>query len=79
MRFVLIPVAYFPGNARETKPTHIPRLADVHLDLEKRVCEFLGTEETVLYSLAFSTVASAIPAYAKRNDIIYAYVLVDLS
>ncbi|XP_043215772.1 serine palmitoyltransferase 1-like isoform X1 [Amphibalanus amphitrite] len=45
---------------------------DVHLDLEKRVTQFLGTEEAVLYSLGFSTVASAIPAYAKRSDVIFA-------
>ncbi|XP_037071533.1 serine palmitoyltransferase 1-like isoform X2 [Pollicipes pollicipes] len=45
---------------------------DVHLDLEKRISEFMGTEESVLYSLGFSTVASAIPAYAKRADIIFA-------
>uniref|UniRef100_A0A7E4WCP6 Serine palmitoyltransferase 1 n=1 Tax=Panagrellus redivivus TaxID=6233 RepID=A0A7E4WCP6_PANRE len=45
---------------------------DVHLDLEKELAEFLGCEEAVLYSYGFATIASAIPAYAKRGDIIYA-------
>lgn len=45
---------------------------DVHLELEKQIAEFIGCEEAVLYSYAFATIASAIPAYAKRSDIIYA-------
>uniref|UniRef100_A0A915CNX1 Serine palmitoyltransferase 1 n=1 Tax=Ditylenchus dipsaci TaxID=166011 RepID=A0A915CNX1_9BILA len=45
---------------------------DVHLDLEKELAEYLGCEEAVLYSYGFATIASAIPAYAKRGDIIYA-------
>lgn len=44
---------------------------DVHLDLEKQLAEFLGCEEAVLYSYAFATVASAIPAYAKLGDVIF--------
>uniref|UniRef100_A0A0N4ZI78 Serine palmitoyltransferase 1 n=1 Tax=Parastrongyloides trichosuri TaxID=131310 RepID=A0A0N4ZI78_PARTI len=45
---------------------------DVHLDLEKELAEFLGTEETVLYSYGFATISSAIPAYAKLGDVIFA-------
>ncbi|KAI6196773.1 Aminotran-1-2 domain-containing protein [Aphelenchoides besseyi] len=45
---------------------------DVHLDLEKQIAEFMGCEEAVLYSYGFATIASGIPAYAKRGDIIYA-------
>jgi len=48
---------------------------DVHLELEKRLAEFMNTEEAILYSYGFSTVASAIPAYAKRSDVIFAYVI----
>lgn len=44
---------------------------DVHLELEDRLAKFMDREEAILYSYAFSTVASAIPAYAKRNDIIF--------
>lgn len=32
----------------------------------------MNVEETILYSYGFSTVASAIPAYAKKGDIIFA-------
>lgn len=44
---------------------------DVHLELEGRLAKFLGAEEAILYSYGFSTVASAIPAYSKRGDILY--------
>ena len=45
---------------------------DVHTDLEKNIADFLGTEDTILYSQAFSTVSSVIPAFSKRGDIIVA-------
>lgn len=45
---------------------------DVHLELEERLAKFLEVEETCVYSYGFSTIASAIPAYAKRGDIIFA-------
>lgn len=45
---------------------------DVHLDLEERLAKFMNMEEAILYSYAFSTIASAIPAYSKKNDIIFA-------
>ncbi|KAL5968875.1 Serine palmitoyltransferase 1 [Taenia solium] len=45
---------------------------DAHLTLEKALESFLGVEEVALYSYAFSTIASAIPAYAKRTDLIFA-------
>ncbi|CAB3404844.1 unnamed protein product [Caenorhabditis bovis] len=44
---------------------------DVHLDLEKELANFMHTEEAVLYSYGFATVSSAIPAYAKKGDIIF--------
>lgn len=44
---------------------------DPHKDLEKRFRDFIGTEEVILYSYGFSAVASAIPAYSKRGDIIF--------
>jgi serine palmitoyltransferase len=42
------------------------------LELEKQIADFMGCEEAVLYSYGFATIASAIPAYAKRGDIIFA-------
>ena len=44
---------------------------DVHLQLEKELAQYIGCEEAVLYSYGFATIASAIPAYAKRGDILY--------
>lgn len=45
--------------------------ADVHLELEGRLAKFMNTEEAIIYSYGFATVASAIPAYAKRGDIVF--------
>lgn len=44
---------------------------DVHIELEERLAQFLGTEEAIIYSYGFATIASAIPAYAKRGDVIF--------
>ncbi|KAF3848715.1 hypothetical protein F7725_015212 [Dissostichus mawsoni] len=44
---------------------------DVHLELESRLSNFMKTEEAIIYSYGFATIASAIPAYAKRGDIIF--------
>ncbi|SPP73408.1 serine palmitoyltransferase 1 [Drosophila guanche] len=44
---------------------------DVHLELEERIAKYMDLEEAIVYSYGFSTVASAIPAYAKRGDIIF--------
>lgn len=45
---------------------------DVHLQLEQDIADFLGTEAAILYSQAFSTISSVIPAFCKRGDIIVA-------
>ncbi|KIJ64715.1 hypothetical protein HYDPIDRAFT_111301 [Hydnomerulius pinastri MD-312] len=45
---------------------------DVHLNLERDIAEFLGTESSILYSQGFSTISSVIPAFCKRGDIIVA-------
>ena len=44
---------------------------DVHLELEERIAKFTSCEEAILYSFGFSTVASVIPAYSKRGDVIF--------
>lgn len=44
---------------------------DVHLDLEDRLAKYIGAEEAIIYAYGFATVASAIPAYSKRGDIIF--------
>jgi serine palmitoyltransferase len=48
--------------------------AEVHLDLEEKLAKFMNQEEAVVYSYGFSTIASAIPAYSKRSDVIFALV-----
>lgn len=45
---------------------------DVHMDLERDIADFLGTEASILYSQGFSTIPCVIPAFAKRGDIIVA-------
>ena len=45
---------------------------DVHIELEREIAEFLGTEAAILYSQGFSTISSVIPAFCKRGDIIVA-------
>ena len=49
-------------------------IPDVHLDLESRLAKFMNLEEAAIYAYGFSTIASAIPAYAKRGDVIFVYV-----
>lgn len=44
---------------------------DVHLELEERLAKFMDMEEAVVYSYGFSTIASAIPAYCKRKDLLF--------
>lgn len=46
-------------------------LLDVHLELEERLAKFMRTEEAIIYSYGFATIASAIPAYSKRGDIVF--------
>ena len=43
---------------------------DAHLDLEKELARFIGTDEAIIYSQAFSAVSSVIPAFSKRGDIL---------
>lgn len=44
---------------------------DVHLELEERLAKYTDTEEAVVYSYGFSTIASAIAAYCKRRDLVF--------
>ncbi|VVC46178.1 Pyridoxal phosphate-dependent transferase, subdomain 2,Aminotransferase, class I/classII,Pyridoxal [Cinara cedri] len=45
---------------------------DIHIELEEKLAQFMGMEEAVIYSYGFSTVTSAIQAYVKSKDIVYA-------
>nr|UVW99759.1 serine palmitoyltransferase 1 [Sogatella furcifera] len=44
---------------------------EIHLVLEERLAKFMDLEEALVYSYGFSTISSAIPAYAKRGDIVF--------
>lgn len=43
---------------------------DVHLDLERDLAKFMGEEEAIIYSYDIATVASVIPAFASRADVL---------
>jgi serine palmitoyltransferase len=59
-------------SSRFFRSVFSPRRADVHLEFEREVADFLGTEASILYAQGFSTVSSVIPAFCKRGDIIIA-------
>ena len=44
------------------------------MDLEKELAKFVGTESAIIYSQGFSTIASVIPAFSKRGDLLIVYV-----
>ncbi len=43
---------------------------DKHLDFETEIARFMGTPEAISYSDGASTVASTIPAFAKKGDLL---------
>lgn len=45
--------------------------SDVHLELEDQIAKFTEREESIVYSYGFATIASVIPAYSKKKDIIF--------
>jgi serine palmitoyltransferase len=53
------------------KPLFFNSFIDVHLELEERLAKYFKVEEGIIYSYGFSTIASAIPAYSKRGDVIF--------
>ena len=46
------------------------RFADVHMDLERDIADFLCTEASILYSQGSSTIPCVISVFAKRGDIV---------
>ncbi|KAI8096600.1 pyridoxal phosphate-dependent transferase [Halteromyces radiatus] len=43
---------------------------DIHMQLEKDIARFLGTDEAIIYAQNFSTISSVIPAFSKRGDLL---------
>ena len=50
-------------------------ISDLHLYMEEQLKKFMEVESAILYCYGFATIASAIPAYAKRGDVIFWSVL----
>ncbi|KAH9386201.1 serine palmitoyltransferase [Nematocida major] len=44
---------------------------DIHLDLEKKLAETLGTQGVVLYAHSLLAIASVIKCFCKRDDVIF--------
>eukprot|EP00010_Vexillifera_abyssalis_P004016 CAMPEP_0201552488 /NCGR_PEP_ID=MMETSP0173_2-20130828/16749_1 /ASSEMBLY_ACC=CAM_ASM_000268 /TAXON_ID=218659 /ORGANISM="Vexillifera sp., Strain DIVA3 564/2" /LENGTH=428 /DNA_ID=CAMNT_0047962985 /DNA_START=364 /DNA_END=1650 /DNA_ORIENTATION=- len=43
---------------------------DIHLEFEKKLADFLGTEGSCVYSSQYTTATSVIPAFAQRQDLL---------
>jgi len=43
---------------------------DVHIDLESAIAKFYGVPHCILYSDGFSTIASALPPFCKKGDLV---------
>ncbi|KAI0023916.1 pyridoxal phosphate-dependent transferase [Xylariomycetidae sp. FL0641] len=52
---------------------------DVHMNTEADIASFLGTQGSIVYAHAFSTITSVIPCFCKRGDIIVADKMVNYS
>lgn len=52
---------------------------DVHMQAEHDIAVFLGVQNSIVYSHAFSTISSVIPTFCKRGDVIVADKLVNYS
>ncbi|CAG9767585.1 unnamed protein product [Ceutorhynchus assimilis] len=44
---------------------------DVHLELEERIAQFLGMQESIVYSYGFCAISSSIAAYCKKSDVVF--------
>ena len=43
--------------------------ADVHMDLERDIADFLSTKSSILYSQGLSKIPCVIPAFEKRGEL----------
>lgn len=43
---------------------------DVHMILEQKIANFMGTEESIIYSYDLATVPSILPAFANAKDLL---------
>jgi serine palmitoyltransferase len=47
---------------------------DVHVELELKTAEMLGTQDSIIYSNSFSCISSVIMCFCKSSDIVYYHV-----
>lgn len=52
---------------------------DVHMKTEADIATFLGTQSSIVYAHAYSTIAGALPSFCKRGDVIVADKMVNYS
>ncbi|KAI1332219.1 aminotransferase class I and II [Xylariaceae sp. FL0255] len=52
---------------------------DIHMHTEADIASFLGTQSSIVYAHAFSTITSVIPCFCKRGDVIVADNMVNYS
>ncbi|KAJ1988192.1 serine palmitoyltransferase component [Dimargaris cristalligena] len=43
---------------------------DVHMDLERKLADFVGADEAIIYSQGLTTTLSVIPCFSKRGDLL---------
>lgn len=67
----MVPLVSYSPRGRQADRVAVVTCADIHLELEKKFAEFLNYDEAILYSFGYATIASAIPAYSTRTDIIF--------
>ena len=44
---------------------------DIHQHLERELAQFFESESSIIYSQAFASVSSTIPAFVKKDDIVF--------
>lgn len=42
----------------------------MHLTLEQKIADFMGTKESIIYSYDLATVPSILPAFANAKDLL---------
>ncbi|RYP69803.1 hypothetical protein DL771_005912 [Monosporascus sp. 5C6A] len=52
---------------------------DVHMKTEADIAAFLGTQSSIVYAHAYSTITGALPSFCKRGDVIVADKMVNFS
>lgn len=66
-----LPARYLVSSPRETSAAAAPaRPADVHIQLEEALARHMGTDEAIMFSYDMLTIASSLPAFSKRGDLL---------